>query len=282
MRTTLLFFMFAAWLPAAANRLVSTAPGLTEILFALGLGERVVGVSEYCRFPDEATKKPKVGSFLQPNLEVIASLRPDVVFIQTNPVQLRQKLERLGLRVEEVNLDSMEGILAAIPRVAEVAGVEARGKQLSQSLRKRLEDLKGLAKTGKRVAFLVGRTPGRLEGMVAVGPGSYLDALLTAAGGENVFRDAKTMYPQISIEQLLARQPDVILEMGDAVHDGVQDQNAQNKYRENVLAVWSRLPSLEAVKKGRIYPLTNSVYVVPGPRFVQAAESFRKLLEGAP
>lgn len=236
-----------------------------------------MGVSEYCQYPDEAKRKPKVGSFLQPNLEVIASLRPDAVLILKNPVRLRERLEQLKLRVLEVDLESLAGILAGIESIGAAVGKRQEARQLRLQLEQRLQRLREQPRARKpRVAFLVGRTPGRLEGMVAVGPGSYLHELLEAAGGVNVFGDAPVMYPKISVEQLLSRQPDVIFEMGDEVHGSVDP----NKYRENVLAVWRGMPGLKAAQEGQVHALADSIFVVPGPRFVLAAEQLSRMLEG--
>lgn len=275
---TKLFALLLLVLPVFGQsaRIVSTVPGLTEILFALGLGDQVVGVSEYCHYPLEAKKKPKVGTFLQPNLEVIASLRPTVVYIIKNPVSLRQKLEALGQKVEELDLERMPGILDAIAKIGARQGKQKVAAALRASIDARMKALAARAKTRQRAVFLVGRTPQRLEGMVAVGPGSYLGDLLRVAGGENVFEDAPTMYPKVSIEQLLARQPDVIFEMGDSVHEGLESK----KYREDVLAVWAKLPALRAVTAKRVFPLNDDIFVVPGPRFAEAAERLAQMLEG--
>ncbi len=276
MRLLALSLFLATLAAAEPQRIVSTVPGLTEILFALGLDQRIVGVSEYCVYPPAAKQKTRIGNFLQPNIEKIASLRPDLVLIIKNPVRLAERLANVKLRVEELDLESLPGILAAISRVGVLTGRQSQAAALRQQLESGLERLRRRPKPRRRVAFLVGRTPQRLEGMVAVGAGSYLDSLLQAAGGENIFADSPTMYPKISIEQLLARQPEVLFEMGDSVHEGL----AGRQYREDVLAVWAKLPSLQAVKNRRVYPLNDSVFVVPGPRFLEAAERLARALEG--
>jgi len=275
---TRLFLSFFAGLSlfAEPQRIVSTVPGLTEILFELGLGDRTVGVSEYCRFPAAALAKPKVGSFLQPNLEAITALRPDLVLIIKNPVRLKQRLEALGLHVEELDLETLPGILSAIDRLGVETNRKARAAALRANLEKRLAAVQAKVKRRRRVTFLVGRTPQRLEGMVAVGPRSYLDELMRFAGGDNIFADSPAMYPKVSIEQLLARDPEVIFEMGDAVHEGIE----QGKYREDVLAVWAKMPMLKAVRSRKVFPLNDNIYVVPGPRFADAAERFYEMLHG--
>jgi iron complex transport system substrate-binding protein len=266
--------IFCAAALAAQSHIVSTSPGLTEILFALGLGNQVVGVSEYCVFPEAAKSKPKVGNFLQPNLEAIAALKPNVVYIIKNPVRLKQRLESLKLRVEELDLETIPGILAAIESIGAQNNKAREARALKSNLEQRLARLKSSVKQRFKVAFLVGRTPQRLEGMIAVGRGGYLDNLLNAAGGDNIFADAGNMYPKISIEQLLARQPDAIFEMGDSVHEGKSATN----YQGEVLRVWATLPALKAVKSKRVFPLNDSLFVVPGPRFVEAAERFYQML----
>ncbi len=261
---------------AEPQRIVSTVPGLTEILFELGLGDRTVGVSEYCRFPAAALSKPKVGSFLQPNLEAITALRPDLVLIIKNPVRLKQRLEAIGLKVEELDLETLPGILAAIDRLGLETNRKARAAEMRKKLEMRLAAVQAKVKQRRRVTFLVGRTPQRLEGMVAVGPKSYLDELMKLAGGDNIFADSPAMYPKVSIEQLLARDPEVIFEMGDSVHEGME----QGKYREDVLAVWAKMPMLKAVRGKKVFPLNDNIYVVPGPRFADAAERFYEMLHG--
>jgi iron complex transport system substrate-binding protein len=261
---------------AEPQRIVSTVPGLTEILFELGLGDRTVGVSEYCRFPAAALSKPKVGSFLQPNLEAITALRPDLVLIIKNPVRLKQRLEAIGLKVEELDLETLPGILSAIDRLGAETNRKVRAAEMRKKLEIRLAAVQAKVKQRRRVTFLVGRTPQRLEGMVAVGPKSYLDELMKFAGGDNIFADSPAMYPKVSIEQLLARDPEVIFEMGDSVHEGME----QGKYREDVLAVWAKMPMLKAVRGKKVFPLNDNIYVVPGPRFADAAERFYEMLHG--
>lgn len=275
-RLALLLIAFS--LQAEVNRIVSTSPGLTEILFALDLGPRVVGVSEYCRYPAAALTKPRIGTFLQPNLEAITATRPDLVLIIKNPIRLRQRLEALQLRVAEVDLETLPGILAAIDHIGQLTGRAAAAKALRLQLETRFAAVQQGVRQRRKVVFLVGRTPQRLEGMVAVGPGSYLHELMRAAGGDNIFADAPGMYPKVSVEQLLARDPDVLFEMGDAVHEGLPD----SRYREDVLSVWAKLPWLRVVREKRVYPLNDSLYVVPGPRFAEAAERLAQLIHGKP
>ena len=276
MRNCLVLFLLAAAASAAPSRIVSTTPSITEILFALGLGDRVVGVTNYCRYPAEAQKLPRIGTYIQPNLEAIAALKPDLVLIQKNPVRLAEQLHRVGLNVVEIEYDSVPGTFAAIERMAEATGAAERGRKLSASLRADLDHIRERsAKLPRRsMIFVVGRTPGTIEGIVAVGRASYLNDLIQIAGGVNAFAEATGAYPKITLEQLVARNPEVIVDMGDMTDTvGVTEE-----HKRSVVALWNRMPVLRAVRTKRVFAVAEDYYVVPGPRMIDAARSFARFL----
>lgn len=275
MRTILLLTLAAA-LSAAPARIVSTTPGITEILYALGLGDRVAGVTDYCHYPPDALRKPKIGSYTQPNLEAIAALRPDLVIIQVNPIQLAAKLRALKLNVLEIDHENVERLFASIGAVGRAAGAEDAARHLTARLRGDLDAIRvrAAALPRRKLMFLVGRSANSLEGMMAVGGSSYLNELMELAGGDNIFRGAVAAYPRISIEEILARNPDVIVDMGEmAETTGV---TAEQKRR--VVRLWQRYPTLKAVAGGRVYAVAADVFVVPGPRIVDAAREFARML----
>ncbi len=262
------------WL--APGRIVSTAPAATEILFALGLGPQVVGVTQFCNYPPEAKAKPRVGTFLQPNLEVILRLRPDLVVIQKNPVRLGERLETMGLKTVEVDQPSIEAVFESIRRIGTAAGVAARALELEKRMRSELEAVrrKTAVLPPRRVMFVVGRTPNALEGLVAVGQGSYLNELMALAGGRNVFGDAGAAYPKIGLEEVLARNPEVIIDMGEMADTA----GVTEKQKRAVEALWNRYPMLSAVRNQRVFAVASDIYVVPGPRIVEAAREFARML----
>lgn len=276
-RALAIAILLAPFANAQPARIVSTTPSITETLFALGLGGRVVGVSSFCRYPRETAKITKIGTFLQPNAEVILSLRPDLVIIQRNPVNLGERLSTIKLRVLEVNpAETADGVFAAIRAIAGACGVAARGEQLVAALTAQLQQLRAKAKAlpPVKVAFVVGRTPGTLDGLFVAANNSYLAELLTTAGGKNVFADSPAAYPKVTMEELLARNPDVILDMGDSTHTGVMSPG----HRESVIRLWQRYPMLAAVRNGRVLPVADDRFVVPGPRVVEAVRLFGSLL----
>ena len=261
---------------APPERIVSTAPSITELLYALGLGNRVVGVTRFCRYPPEAQLKPKIGDYTSPNLEAIAALRPDLVIIQTNPVHLADRLAKLKLHVLEVDQENIAAIYKSIHDVGAATGTEHTATQLSDSI------LDGLGKIRNRVAslphvrmmFVIGRSPNRLDGLVVAGRASYLNEVIEIAGGENVFRDAVAGYPEVSLEEVMARNPEVIVDMGD-MSDTV---GVTEEHKRNVIALWNRIPNLAAVKQHRVFAVASDIFVVPGPRVIEAAKAFAEML----
>jgi iron complex transport system substrate-binding protein len=258
------------------RRVVSTAPSITELLYALGLGDRVVGVDRFSRYPPEAQRKAKVGDYVNPNLETIASLRPDLVIIPTNPVKLAERLAVLRLKVLEIDQDTIAKLYESFRMVGQATGATAQAAQLAATVRGQLEAVRMRAAPLKktRMMFVVGRTPNRLDGLIVVGQASYLNEIIALAGGDNVFRDAVAPYPGVSLEEVLARNPDVIIDMGDMADTvGVTEE-----HKREVTSLWERLSSVAAVKQHRVYAVASDIYVEPGPRVVDAAKAFLEML----
>lgn len=264
----------AGILAAQPRRIVSTAPSITETLFALGLGSRVVGVSEYCHYPPQAAKLPKVGSYMKPNTEVIARLKPDLVILDVLPNTAAQQLHALGVPVVPVSVGDLQHNLDAILTIGRAAGAEPEARKLIADLHARLDRLRSRAKSlpVRDIVFIVGRTPGRLEDLVVVGGGAYLSELMAIAGGRNIFASESRPYLKTSLESILRRNPAVLLDMGEMAETvGVTEQQ-----KRTVEALWRTAdPPLRAT---RVHAVASDIYVVPGPRMVDAAEAFFRYL----
>lgn len=276
-RRILLLSPFAAAAPPNPARIVSTAPSLTEILFALGLGPRVAGVTEFCLQPPEAARKPKIGTFLQPSLERILALKPDLVLTIANPVQLSEKLRRAGLRVEEFHDTTTGDVFAAIARIGQLTSRQQEAGQLAASIRADFEAVRAAAASQprKRVLFLVGRSPETFQDMYGAGRGTFIDELLTLAGGANALAGAPQPYPKVSLEQILTADPDVILDMGNLDHAAGRPLQPEGQ----VLALWAQHRQLRAVRNGQVHVVAGEIYIRPGPRMGQAARAFHQLLQ---
>jgi len=266
---------------AQPARIVSTSPSITESLFALGLGDRVVGVSTYCHYPPAVLRLAKIGTFIKPDAEKIAVLRPDLVVVQKakSPVPLPGKLAALGIRYVEVEPGSLAEVYTLIQDIGHATGVEARAAALVASIRARLDAIRAESQNATRptVLLIVGRDPGLLSNLVGVGPGAYLDELIAIAGGKNMLADSKLQYPHISMETVLRADPDIILDagaMGTTQNDGTKGE-------EELKQPWMAQGALKAVRNRTVFGLTSETLVVPGPRVVEAVEIIRKRIREA-
>jgi iron complex transport system substrate-binding protein len=276
MRLLIALVISSVALAAAPQRIVSAAPAITETLFALGLGDRVVGVTNHCRFPEEAKKKPKIGGYLRPSLETIVALRPDMVIAERAPSNLATQLAGLKISVVEVDFKTLPDILASIQKIAEAAGIPDRGLALRNSIARQMDQIRNRVKSSQRVKmmFVVGRTPGTLTGIIVVGGASYLSEIIAIAGGVNSFADSTAAYPKVTLEEVLARDPDVILDRAD-----MGDQAAATEAQKRaVINLWRTYPMLKAVKRDRVVFGISDIFFVPGPRIVDAAQAFAKML----
>lgn len=282
MRGLIPAFLLCLSLATAAEprRIISTAPSITEALYALGLGDRVVGVTLYCRYPADAQRKPRIGTFLEPNLEVMLSLKPDLVLVIKNPVQVAEKLRRLGVRAEELNQDSIEDILRSLGQIGQWTGTEKRAAQLTADLRAQLDQVRAAAakRPRKPTLFLVGRSPGTLQGMVGAAGGTFVDELMTLAGADNILHNSPIPYPKVSLEQILAADPEVILDMGDFAHVEGKPLESMSKLME----IWGKYPRLRAVKNRQVRQVDSEIFIRPGPRMGQAAQALARMLQGSP
>jgi iron complex transport system substrate-binding protein len=256
-----------------ARRIVSLVPSLTEILFAIGAGPSVIGVDTFSTYPPAIEKLPRVGALVDPDVERILSLRPDLVVTYGSQTVLESQLARASIRtysyrhggVDRV-LDSVKDLGRATGRTKEADAVVARITADLAALRARVK-----GRPRPRTLLVIDRQPGTLREVYASGGIGFLQDMLTAAGGDNVFSDSKTESVQPSTETLLARAPQVILEVrADGLIAPAAVQGERN--------VWAALAAIPAVRQGRIYFLSGSHLVVPGPRLVQGAEDFARVL----
>lgn len=254
------------------QRIVSTSPSITETLFALGLGPKVVGVSQYCRFPEEVLALPKVGTFLRPNAESIARLQPDLVVIHRLPNDLGTRLTSLGIRYLEVDRGTLPSLYAMIEEVGAAAGASPRARELVATTQAQLKALldrsANLPKV--RVLFIVGRRLGTLTNLVAAGSDSYLNDLIRTAGGVNVMADENLpAYPRISLETVIRLDPDILIDVAEPMVGGAQKEAHQRE----VVTLWTQQDELSAVRNKRVYALDSEMFVVPGPRVANVARS---------
>jgi iron complex transport system substrate-binding protein len=258
------------------KRIVSLVPSATEMLFAMGAGDRVAAVSSYDRFPPEVEQLPRVGALVDPDLERILSLRPDLVIAYGSQVDLLAQLKRANVPVYVYRHGSLADITAGMRDLGVRLGLASEGARAAGEVERGLADVRASVsgRPRPRTLLVIGREPQSLRGLSVSGGFGFLHDLLDLAGGENVFGDVKRESMMVATETVLARQPEVILELhysDRAAPDAeVQERDA-----------WKLLPGVPAVRRGRVHLLYGSELVVPGPRVVLTARAFSRALHGS-
>jgi len=261
-------------------RIVSTVPSVTETLFALGLGDRVVGVSSFCRYPAEVERLPKIGGTLDQNYEAIELLQPDLIVLLQGASDNEQKLRRLGFKTLAVEHRTIEGILESLTTIGQACGAEEQAQRVAARIHSRMDAMKRerAERRGPRpgVLLVVGRTRGggRLADVVIAGKEGHLTRCLELAGGENVYQ-GDLPFPSMSVEGLLALRPDLIIEF-------IPEAQAALASPAMLTADWRALDSTPAVRDGRIHAITEDRLSVPGPDFIVLAERFAELIQREP
>jgi ABC-type Fe3+-hydroxamate transport system substrate-binding protein len=248
------------------RRVVSLAPSMTEIAFAVGAGDQLVGVTDYCDFPPEAAKKPKIGGIYTPNFEAIMKLRPDLVLATTegNREEHVRMLERLGLPVEIVQPLDFAGVLDSITRVGRRLGHAAEARVLVARMEAEAAAIERAVAAARRprVLYVLWGDP-----LIVPGRETLVTDLVRRAGGESVTGAEPSAYPRFSLEEALARRPDLVVlaRHGDATAD------AQ-------LRDWAPLSVLPAVREGRVRVIEGDLLHRPGPRVVDGLRALARLL----
>ncbi|MEX2300927.1 MAG: helical backbone metal receptor [Bryobacterales bacterium] len=262
--------------PKPPQRIISAAPSITEMLYVLGLGDRVVGVTTFCHYPPEVRDKPKIGSYMKPNIETMLAMQPDLVVILNEHAGLGERVRNVGLNVLELENNNLDGIYKSLLDLGTRCGVGDVAEKRISEIRAALNEIKARADKRPRrsVMFIVGRTPGAIRDLVVVGRGSYLNELITIAGGRNLFGDSTAFYPKIGLEEVYAGRPDVVIDMGDMA----DTDRVTEEHRLSVAELWGHYPMVPAVKAGRVYPVANDIFVVPGPRIVETATELLRMI----
>lgn len=252
------------------ERVVSLAPALTEMLFALGLGERIVGASEHSDFPPEALSIPRVGGFSRPNAETILALQPDLLLVSPAPENRHtvNLLRARGLPVMVVEIRDLAQIGPALEALGEQFGVADRAQALADSIARRLDALTALALERAHPQTLLVVQP---EPLLVCAPGSYPASLLRLAGGRNVVPRGSVRYPTYSLEAVLRTAPEIIVQTGR--HEATDTERGREGGGR-----WDRLPDLLSTRGGRVFLLEGDALLRPGPRAPEGVADLIDLL----
>lgn len=258
------------------RRIISCAPNLTEMLFALGAGPRVIGVTRFCQFPAEARSRPPLGDLYQPNLEAMVAARPHlIVLVPGNRKVIDFFAGRAGApRILETNAcETVADIQATLRQLGEALGAVDRAEEMISAMQAGLDSVAREYSAAPPVRYLMilGHDEGSLEQIYAVGPPTYLSELAALAGGQNVIGPELGRYPIISREAILAMNPDVIIErsLGGPVTPG---------RRALLVSLWKGLPSLKAVRADRVVVMDDDHVTINGPDLARSARVLARLL----
>lgn len=260
------------------QRIVSLAPSITEVLFAMGLEDRVVGVTTFCNYPPAAKKKTRVGGYSDLSYETVLSLSPDLVVLLPFHEDAVDKLGDMNLEMLIVDTDTIEKIVDSVRRIGTATGKTREADKLIGEIRDSISRAKAEkpAAPPPRTLIVVERNPGTMQGIYVVGKSNFITELLEIAGGTNIFTDIKESYPEPGMEEMIARNPQVIIEMRIG-------ENLKPADVERIKKEWSALGDVDAVKNGRIHVWTESYLSIPGPRIIKILEKLKRAVaEGNP
>jgi iron complex transport system substrate-binding protein len=263
---------------ASAQRIVSLAPSITETLFALGLGDRVIAVTRYCDYPAEARTRARVGGFYDANFEAILGLAPDLAILLPEQEKIRQFLTAAGIATLTVNNKTIPDILAAVREIGKRCGVQRKSERLATDLETRMERFRRLGAGVNRPRVLVSiggsMRSGSLETICAAGGKSLYGEMVNLVGGTNAYRGSLP-FPDVSREAVAELDPQVIIDIVVNPHYEPSD----TKLRESTMRQWREIASrTEAVRMNRVYIMEKDYHVIPGPRFILALEDMAKVI----
>lgn len=267
----LLIISLKAYAAEAPRRIISLSPNITQIIYALGAWDNVVGVTIYSDYPPEAKDMAKVGGWVNPNMEAIVALKPDlVVLMKDQNTIFGQKLDHLGLKKSVIDSnESVSDILESISTLGEVLNRKREADRLVTELRTSLDRITEATKEAqkKSVLIVVGRNPGTLEDIYVIGRDNYMNELLNMAGGENVIEN-KRLSIKLTKEAILTLDPDVIIEI-----------NHNKSGRESqILGTWAELKLAKAVRNNQVFILPSTVLLHPSQRIVEGARILTQIL----
>ena len=281
----LMMFLSFGYAEASPKRIISLTPVGTEILFALGQGDSIIGVTNFCDYPPEATKKPKMGDFAALNFEMLMSMKTDLLLLQDMHMQFTPQLDRLKIPYIVMKQNTIDEICDSITRLGKICSAQDKAQKLVSGIRADVKlvtsKVKGLDKP--KVLLCVSRelSERQINSFYVAGNNNFYGEMIALAGGENAVTEKKISYPQVSLEGLMTINPNVIIDLvGDKTFYHSKDKiDVDTIFNEKYLkGQWQRSAKVDAVNKGRIYIMQGTVYLRPGARSGMILKAFAKAI----
>jgi len=252
-------------------RIVSHVPSITEMLFALGLDDRLVGVSDYCDFPEAAKNKPKVGDYFNPSVERIVALDPDLVLTDGHSESIKQ-LTNLGINYVVIDPKDIASVIRDIELLGQLTGREKEASAITSDMNRRLAEISRRVKDTAKVRVFYTFAVTDLNNPWTAGPGSFVDSLITLAGGQNVVSGTEA-WIQVGVEQVLGADPELIVV--DTSMGSAPDSLAALQTQLNDHPAWK---GTTAVKQGGIFAIDGILLTRPGPRIIEGLEDMVRII----
>jgi len=247
------------------KKIVSLAPSITETLYFLGAGDKIIGVTSYCNYPEAAKQKAKVGSNMDLNLELIMQIQPDLVFLLPSSAKAEENLSKLKIESFAVAQDRLDEVINSLRLLGDKMNMQYQGNKLADSLEYEIKQailIVDKTDSGKTVLISTGRDFGNgISALYAGGRNTFFDDILQRIGLKNVL-EVEMPYPQISLEAILKLNPDIIIDL-------IPELEEQKIAKEKILADWQKYPQLKAVQNKRVIVLGGRHVSIPGPRLVR-------------
>jgi iron complex transport system substrate-binding protein len=256
------------------QRIVSLVPAVTEMLFAIGAGPRVIAVSSFDHWPPEVAKLTRVGGLLDPDVERILSLEPDLLVADASQEEVLVKAKAAGIRVYSYSLGGLDNLGRTMRELGGVVGTADQAEAAAAAVDQRLEAIRKRAagRHRPRTLLVFGRQPGVLRAIDVSGGTGFLHDIVQLSGGENVFGREKREWVRVSVENVVAAAPEVIVEL----HYGYYLTSARLRTE---MAAWGTLTTVPAVRNRRVHLFEGDKFVVPGPRLVEAAAEIAAVIQ---
>jgi iron complex transport system substrate-binding protein len=263
--------------PVSYNRIISLAPSTTEILFALGLGDKIVGVSQFCNWPAEAKDIPKMGGLMNPNYEAIVAAKPDLVIIFNNMLEPANKFKTLGIETLTIKHNTIEDILDAIEIIGERCGKEGQAREIVDEVVNKMRIIESRNKTPNplRVLVCIGHNysqdpSAKLQNIYIAGNDGFYSEMIKLAGGKNAYT-GNVANPTVSFESIISMNPQIIIDILPPANVNIDSEIIKKQ--------WRNLSDIDAVKNGRIYVFSEDYMSIPGPRFIDIIERIADIIK---
>lgn len=270
MRFLILLFLFVN--SYAYDRIIALSPSINEIIYALNSGEKIVGNTDFCNYPQDAKTKTKLGGYFSPSLEKILSLKPDLVIMQQSSIKLAKKLNKLAIKTKVVKLTTLQDIKDTIKIIGQITKKEQEAQAILTKLDQKLNDIKNIL-NDKKILFVIGHNTSLEKRIFVAGQNLYFDDIINISGNTNAFKSDYSGQPILNMENIIAANADIVILLSP--------YRVQKKLsKKELIDPWLKLP-INAAKNNTIYILDKDYAGIASDRIINFLDDFKGFLKDA-